>query len=321
MPRFKLVQWETQWLKLGVAGDTGTGKTLSSVLLGEGILSVMGGLMCLLDMDARRAAEYHDHGFFVEHMEPPYSSERISKAIKDAVDEGFTVMILDGMEREHQHMLDTQFAIQTAKHQEGVERARRDRKREPSLEAYGRVAWGKVKPSRKGLVSTIETAPIHLILTIAAVEKQNDKFKPRGWIPNTGPAILKPLKWQALLKPGAEGRPSWRPDTPDERDVVKNPKYLQPAPSVITRETGAQFAKWARGDHLREDATPSPASQPLDISDFLHGLEHAGTEKGLEAVDNAIRGVGDQLTPEQVSVLQNAYKAATQLLQLRQGTS
>jgi hypothetical protein len=305
MARFKRATWETQWLKLGIAGDTGTGKSMSSILLALGITDVLGGHVAMVDMDARRSSEYHGYDFDVDHMSPPYTSAKISEAIKDASREGYTVLILDGMEKEHQDMLDEKERVQEEKFQAACEKAKRQNKAEPNFDAYSRIAWGVVKPARKELVTTLESASIHLILTFAATEKVDDNFNPRGWIPTTGARILKALKWLALLKPGADGRPDWKPEK-GERDVVKNPEYLRPAPNLLTREVGARFARWARGDHL---AQIGPVA-----ADIIARMRKAETMAGFNALGPEIRGQWGTFTAaEQRAIDAQAVKVTSRL--------
>lgn len=309
MSRFTRVKWTTQWLKLGIAGDTGTGKTLSSIRLALGIAAELGGRVAMLDMDASRSAEYHDHDFDVEHMKPPFTSARISEAIKDAVRDGYTVMILDGMEKEHQNMTDWQLEVWDEKYAAACQKAKNQSKHEPNRASFSRIAWGVVKPPRKELIATIEDAPIHLILTFAAEEKQDENFRARGWIPTGGKKVLKTLKWLALLKPGANGRPSWKPDK-DERDIVKSPGYLHPEPAVLSEDVGRRFAKWARGDHLEESADRIGQL----ASNIVHRLGLARSAAGLDALGPEIEGQWGTLTPVERDAINAAAARAREAI-------
>ena len=89
------------FLKIGITGVSGSGKSYTSLLIAKGL---MGGDLkdvVVIDTENGSADVYSDLGeYSVLPFGPPFAPERYIKAIKMAVDEGFKCIILDSISHE-----------------------------------------------------------------------------------------------------------------------------------------------------------------------------------------------------------------------------
>lgn len=86
---------------LSLAGDTGTGKTLSAIRIARGFVGEKGKIG-FIDTEQRRASVYAESygGFDVINLEPPYTPERYQEAVETFKEAGFDVVIIDSMSHE-----------------------------------------------------------------------------------------------------------------------------------------------------------------------------------------------------------------------------
>jgi len=85
------------YLKIGVDGPTGAGKTYSSLLLALGI----GGKVAVIDTERGSAANYANLGDFGHGvLGPPYTPEKYIDAIDAACAAGFNVLVIDSISHE-----------------------------------------------------------------------------------------------------------------------------------------------------------------------------------------------------------------------------
>src|SRR5689334_20811772 len=89
----KAVKQEAK-LRLAIAGPSGSGKTYTSLA----IAANLGSKIALVDTEHGSASKYADvFQFDVMEMEPPFSPNRFSGAIREAQGAGYDVIILDSL--------------------------------------------------------------------------------------------------------------------------------------------------------------------------------------------------------------------------------
>lgn len=124
------------------------------------------------------------------------------------------------------------------------------------------IAWAKPKAERRRLINTILQLPINLVACFRAKEKikpiKNGGVEDRGWMPIAGEEFLYEMTLNALLLPAAGGVPTWDPEQPGERQMVKLPeqfcKMLIEDRRALCEENGEALARWAAG--ASNGATP-----------------------------------------------------------------
>jgi len=237
-------------LLIGVAGGTGSGKTMSAMRLAKGLAG--GKKFAVIDTEAGRALHYADmFEFGYEPLAPPFRPERYGAAIKAADAAGFPVILVDSVSHEHAGdggLLDW--------HQEELERM-------GGGENANLRAWIKPKMAHKDWVQELLQLRSHLILCFRAEQKvemrKDDKGKwqvvPKaslvgldGWVPIAEKSLPYELTISFLLTAD-------KPGIPQPIKLQEQHKPFVPLDREISEETGRLLGEWARG-------SGSPAAEP-----------------------------------------------------------
>lgn len=95
--QFQKAERKKSKLRLALTGPSGSGKTYGALLVAKGL----GGKIAVIDTEKGSAALYsHLVDFDVLDLEPPYTPERYRQAVKLAVDNGYSVVIIDSITHE-----------------------------------------------------------------------------------------------------------------------------------------------------------------------------------------------------------------------------
>lgn len=91
---FKKAERKKVKLKLAITGPTGSGKTLSSLILAKGL----GGKIAFIDTENGSASLYSDKfDFDVLDITPPFTTEKYIAAIENAEKSGYDTIIIDSL--------------------------------------------------------------------------------------------------------------------------------------------------------------------------------------------------------------------------------
>lgn len=297
-------------LLVSIFGTQGAGKTYSALRLGNGMLSVTGGEMFVVDTEARRALHYADY-FKFQHVpfSPPFGADDYIDVLKHCVSRGAKVIIVDQMTYEHNgpggHL--EQHAAEVDR-MAGDDMAKRERVK--------RGAWIVPKQNRARLRDAIVQmgASAMFIFLFRAKEESEQVGKnivSRGFCPQGGDDLLFEMTASALLLPRANGIPTWNPERTGERMAIKTPRQFDDLihrfnGKSLCEEMGAEMAHWAMGDAAPKQSDAAPlvdhAKRLLDAMNAA--TTHAEIDKlGAEMVSLA---KANQLTRTQ----QNEIKAA-----------
>jgi len=134
-------------LRLGISGPAGSGKTLSSLLIAQGL---GGKKIGIIDTEHGSADLYADRfEYDVLTLDPPYEPERYLEALHAFESEGYDIIIIDSLSHEWNGeggVLET------------IDRLTEGRK--------NIQAWAKVTPRHNALVNGILQSPAHVIATV-----------------------------------------------------------------------------------------------------------------------------------------------------------
>lgn len=272
---FRKAVREQVGLLIGIAGESGSGKTYSALRLATGLAG--GKTFALIDTEAGRAKHYasefeFDHG----DLRAPFRPEAYSQAIDAADQAGYPVIVVDSMS----HVWAGDGGVLDWQEDELDRMAGDDWKKR---EACKMAAWIKPKMSHKRMVQKLLQVRAHLILCFRSepkveIVREDGKAKivPKqsitgldGWIPvceknlpyeltasflmhASNPGVPRPIKLQAQHKPFVD------------------------LGSPITEETGKALAAWAAGGVVPPDAAGSARSRLLKS---LHDSALAGPEQ------------------------------------------
>ena len=159
----KAVKTEAK-LRLAIAGPAGSGKTYTAL----SIATHLGGPIAVIDTEHGSASKYADlFDFDVAEMHAPYHPDKYLRAIKEAADAGYKVIILDSMS----HAWNGEGGLL-----ELADEAAKAMKTQNSF-----AAWKSITPIQNRLVEGVVSAPLHLIATMRSkteyVQERDDRGK------------------------------------------------------------------------------------------------------------------------------------------------
>lgn len=276
-------------LLIGLAGESGSGKTYTAMRLAAGISGAA--RFAVIDTEAGRAKHYAD-AFKFDHgdLKPPFRPAAYMEAIKAADEAGYPVIVVDSMSHEHAGeggLLDW--------HEEELDRmAGQDWKKRDSCNM---AAWIKPKAAHKQMVQRLLQVRAHLILCFRAEEKIEMKRNADGkmeivkkqsttgldgWLPISEKSLPYELTASFLFRSTAPGIP--RPIKLQEQH-----KPLFPLDKPITEESGRLISEWAHGSAAPQASpTSSPLLEPAgaaDPTDRTATLQQAASAAKLNYTD------------------------------------
>ena len=146
MAGFTRAKKEKIWLKVLLAGPSGSGKSYSALRLAKGIAAETNGNVAVIDTENGRIRYYADEFVFDDlQLEDPYTPESYIDAIQTAVDNGYSVLVIDSLTHEWNWCLDQ------------IEKI-------PGTNSY--TKWAKITPRHDKFREKILQAPIHIIATV-----------------------------------------------------------------------------------------------------------------------------------------------------------
>jgi hypothetical protein len=268
-------------LIIGLAGETGTGKTVSAIRLGLGIASVLKTRLCVVDTEGLRALNYRKprgpYEFDYVDFAPPFGPLDYIAAIEAAVKTGAKVIVVDSCSHEHAGEGGVMDQIDRFLDDKcGDDYSKRER--------YNMIAHAKVKPQRKKLnnyIIQLSRQGVVLILCYRASDKvkpaseadkranPQEKIKHVGFVPETTSPLRYEMTQAFLLLPGAKGKPVIKPETADEQIWSKTPMQFEGwnTGQQLDESFGEKLARWAVGGAEVRGSSPAPATVHPPFSD------------------------------------------------------
>jgi hypothetical protein len=239
-------------LLTGLVGPSGSGKTYSALRLATGMATAGGrGPIVLIDTENRRAEHYADQ-FAFQHIDftPPYGPLDYLAALQAAESKEPSVIIVDSLSHEHDGEGGTLDCVTS----ELDRLAGADTNLQQKLAA---AAWRRPKAARRALLSGLLRLRAHVILCIRATERTRMAREAiatepveLGLTPIAAPEFLFELTCSALLKAGAQGKPTWASTLPGEHAAIKLPKQFAgifASGEPLDEAEGRALARWAEG--------------------------------------------------------------------------
>jgi len=281
---FRPAKRESVGLLIGLAGASGSGKTMSALRIATGLAGDKP--FALIDTENGRALHYADQ-FRFDHGElrAPFRPAAYAEAIAAADQAGYPVIVVDSASHEHAGdggLLDWQ--------EEELQRMAGDdyQKRERVKMA----AWIQPKLAHKQFVSRLLQVRAHLILCFRAEEKieiakEGGKtvVRPKasavgldGWIPVSEKNLPYELTLSLLLTADAPGLPKPIKLQEQHRPMV-------PLDQPLSEETGRLLGEWAAGS----SSASSSEEAKEEVDALVQRLLELATRAGkLEATSKAI---------------------------------
>lgn len=237
---------ENVGLLIGLAGQSGSGKTYTAMRLASGICG--GKPFALIDTEAGRAKHYADQ-FKFDHgdLKPPFRPDAYADAIIAADAAGYPVIVVDSMS----HVWAGDGGVLDWQEEEVTRMAGDDWKKR---EAVKMASWIKPKMAHKHMVQKLLQIRAHLILCFRAEEKiemvrEDGKLKIVPKVTQTGldgfvPICEKNLPYEltaSFLLMAA------KPGYPMPIKLQQQHKHLFPLDRPIDETSGKGIAEWAAG--------------------------------------------------------------------------
>ncbi len=260
-------------LLVGLVGPSGGGKTGSALELAHGFQQVSGGEIFYIDTEANRALHYAGMTMFSDptrkfqfrhiSFKAPFAPSDYEAAITHCISKRAKTIIVDSMSHEHEGP----GGVLEMHEAELTRMAGAD-----NYEKRGKMtmlAWQKPKAERRHLINSVLQMGANFIFCFRAKEKM--KMIPGknpvalGWQPIAGEEFVFEMMLNCLLPPGAGGVPSWMPEEPGERQMVKLPqqfKALFTENKPLSAATGVKLAQWAYGGAPALAPAPAPGPGP-----------------------------------------------------------
>jgi hypothetical protein len=213
------------YLKIGLSGVSGSGKTYSALLLAKGLVGDLT-KVCVLDTENSSSNLYSDLGeYSVLPFEPPFNPNRYIKAIDIMVKEGFQCIIIDSASHEWDGAggcleLHQQFG---GKFQD----------------------WARVTPLHKAFVDSMLQAKAHVICTM---RRKTDY----GMVEKNGRMVVEKMGLKEVQRENFEYDLSLNFDINMEHLAIatkdRTGLFADNLPFKITEETGIKIQKWNKGE-------------------------------------------------------------------------
>jgi hypothetical protein len=252
-------------LRLGIAGPSRSGKTLSSLRIATGMAEKIGKPVFFIDTDNEFALDYAGE-FKFQHVDfpPPHTSERYMEAIQYCVEQGAGVIVVDQISHEH---TGEGGALQRQEETADMLAA----KWKTSRDKVNQAAWNQAKTIPHGkFVTYVTRVKQPIIFNFRAKDKIKMAGKEIihiGWTPICTEQFDYEMTAMLMLPPNSEGYPS------KELSEIRAPlRSVFRLDEQLSEGLGQRLATWALGD------TPPPAKKEFSLADALASLEPLGAD-------------------------------------------
>tara|TARA_R110002126_G_scaffold133953_1_gene278088 strand:- start:1501 stop:2529 length:1029 start_codon:yes stop_codon:yes gene_type:complete len=242
-------------LVIGVAGQSGSGKTLTALYMARGMVD-SSEQVGFLDTENRRGSLYADEldgSFMIGDLFYPFSPARYAEAVKEFQAAGVKVLVVDSISHEWESGC---MEIAEA----------------PLLNGKKMADWKKAKSEHKKLMTVLLQSDMHIICCIRAAEK-TDFTNPRepkslGVQPLCEKNFM--FEMTASVMMYAEG---------SQQQHLKIPKDLKPVfgngNGYLGIETGKKIREWAEGGGGNEELNSFRNLMQLASNDGTEALKAA----------------------------------------------
>lgn len=144
MAGFQKAKREQVWIKALLSGASGSGKSMSALLMAKGVAEKCGSRIAYIGTEGSRDKYYSDRfDYDLLQLEDPFTIDKYEAAIDEAIKCGYKVIIIDSLTHEWLWLNDTHDKMPGNSFQN----------------------WGKLKPKHREFMDKILNCPAHVIAT------------------------------------------------------------------------------------------------------------------------------------------------------------
>nr|DAN69708.1 MAG TPA: AAA domain protein [Caudoviricetes sp.] len=255
--KFQKAERKKSKLRLALTGPSGAGKTYGALLVAKGL----GGKIAVIDTEKGSAALYsHLVDFDVLELDPPYSPERYKEAVNLAVDNGYSVVIIDSITHEWSGVggcLEINDKIANAKYRGNTW-----------------SAWNETTPRHRAFIDSLLACPANIIVTARSktetaqvdvngrkqVQKLGMKTEQRDGIEYEFTTVLDLVHDGNFVKPSKDRTGLFPPDAD---------------PFRLSEDTGKELVKWlesgaepVKSEYQERSSESTPPSSNYTQGDY-----------------------------------------------------
>ena len=234
---------EKIWLKILMAGSSGSGKSYSALRVATGIAKKANTRVAAIDTENGRIRYYANEFDFDDlQLEAPYSPETYIEAIDDAIDADYRVLIIDSISHEWDFCLEVH----------------------SKMPGNSYTNWSKITPRHDKFMEKILQAPVHIIATARGkdeyvLEEKNGKQVPKkvglGYKQRDG------VEYNYTVTFNIDQQSHVATATKDNTHLFEE-RY-----DILTEKDGIALYEWANsGDVPEVKKTPVKKEKPVEES-------------------------------------------------------
>lgn len=218
-------------IKLALQGSSGSGKTMSALLIAKGLTNDNLSKVAVIDTENGSSDLYaHLGNYNVLNMQPPYTPEKYIEAIDICLSSGMEVIVVDSISHCWDELLDFH----------------------SRLPGNSFTNWNKVTPRQKAFVDKILQSPSHFIATMRTKQDYVLNHKDGKYIPEK-------VGLKAIQRDGVEYEFTLVFDI-DSNHFAKASKdrtnlFSNKPEFIINAATGKKILEWCNAPNLQEDVT------------------------------------------------------------------
>lgn len=257
---FKKAERKKAKLRLALTGPSGSGKTFGALKIAQGL----GGKIAVVDTERGSASLYANWcEFDVLELDPPYTPEAFTKAMREAEQGGYDVLILDSTTHEWSGVGGCLELV------DEVAKAR--------YRGNTWSAWSEVTPRHRAFVDAIQRSPMHIIATMRSKTET-------AQVEENGRKKVVKLGMKAEQRDGIEYEMSVVLDVQHDSHYVQPSKdrtglFMDRDPFKISEQTGVMLREW-----LESGAEPSQEPSGVtaqELADWQAAIESAADMDAL----------------------------------------
>ena len=244
---FEIAKREAEPFLISLAGKSGSGKTYSALLLAAGIAG-KDGKVGFIDTEAGRGSMYADDvdiisalpdgKYYIKKLTEPFSPEKYMEAIKEAIANKVSVLIIDSMTHEWEGTggVSEMAEIHNA-------------------HLKGQLKWARPKMKHKRLMNLLTQCTIDIIFCLRAREKMKQVKNPDSGKTEMIPIGLQEIQERDFIFEMTLSMILDDENTPGKTRITKCSKPLRHLFSgdgpIITKEIGEKLLDWRnRGEPI-----------------------------------------------------------------------
>ena len=279
--------------RIGLCGPSGSGKTHSALKLAAGLAP--NGRIFVLDTEQYSASlEAGKSGipdFFVDALDPPYSIKRYIDAMEEAFKQNPEVLIIDSIS----HAWASVGGIL-----DSVERIRSASKTKNAF-----AGWREATPQHNKFVSTIMTAPCHVICTMRSqVQHLIDED-------NNGKKQVRKVGMKPIQREGMDYEFTIVFDIERDGHLASASKdrtslFDDIHPAMLSEATGRQIYEWLMDESLPqaevrtpviEKTLPNGGGPSNGANQITQRLSELAITAGFDSLEESLSGLGFDIEP------------------------